>query len=244
MVPGCALAYGPEGHLIAGRAAEPLLCSNAAAVVNRLAPGDDLGEIGLWADRIRSNEAYADAAPWHYMNIDDDASLDAFVHPPEGDVLEAIERFSVVLADESRPDAARTEALRFLVHFIADIHQPLHVGRADDRGGNRITIRFRGEETNLHRFWDTHAIEWADESLGRYTATVAALAADAAASVSTDPVVWAEESLAYRAQVYDFGAEFTQPRRAYLEFAAGLTRERLALAAARLAASLNDMFCE
>ena len=154
-----AAAYGPAGHLIAGRAAEPLLCRAAADAIVALGDGDDLGELGLWADQIRSDPAYADAAPWHYMNVDDDSTVAAFEHPPEGDVLWAIGYFRDRLADRSLPDAERAEALRFLVHFIVDLHQPLHVGRADDRGGNSVELRFRGEGTNLHRFWDTDVIE-------------------------------------------------------------------------------------
>lgn len=253
LAPCNALAYGAEGHLVAGRAAEPLLCSSAAAAVERLVPGDDLGEVGLWADRIRTVDTYLDSGPWHYMNIDDDAQLDNYEHPPEGDLLEAIERFTGVLSDSSASDAARTEALRFLVHFIADIHQPLHVGRADDRGGNRVTIRFAGEATNLHRFWDTHAIEWAmdqaDQSLGAYTASVEQEAklflsmSSLDDPASLEPALWAEESLSYRDRVYDFGLEYAEPSRDYLDFAAELTRTRLALAGARIAGTLNSIYC-
>jgi len=242
LAPLAAQAYGPVGHLIAGRAAEPMLCQRAAGEIARLTGGEDLGEIGLWADRIRSDEAYADSAPWHYMNIADGEPLAAYEHPPEGDVLFAIERFSARLGDGRLGDAERAEALRFLVHFVVDLHQPLHVGLAEDRGGNTIELRFRGEPTNLHRFWDTDAIAWADLSLDAYVAALST-AARPAPSPELDPLVWAGESLELRARVYDFGPERREPPRAYLDFAAETTRERLRLASLRLAATLNAILC-
>jgi hypothetical protein len=243
---GTARAYGPAGHLIAGRAAAPLLCERAVAEVSRFGGGEDLGELGLWADRIRSEDAYADAEPWHYMNIADGMPLASYAHPPEGDVLSAIERFSARLADPRLGRAERAEALKFLAHFVVDLHQPLHVGRAEDRGGNTIELRFRGEATNLHRLWDTHAIEWSDRSIEAYVAAIARdlrLRSDSAGlEALLEPGVWAAESLALRDAVYDFGPR-RAPSRAYLDFAAETTEERLCLAALRLAGTLNRIFC-
>jgi len=244
LAPLLAHSYGPEGHRLAGHAAESSLCTDARAEVARLGDGQDLGELGLWADQIRSDPAYADAAPWHYMNLDDDASIAAFEHPPEGDVLWAIGHFRARLADRSLTDAERAEALKFLVHFIVDLHQPIHVGRADDRGGNTVELRFRGNVTNLHRFWDTDAIAWADLSRAEYVERMLAGDWAAPATAIAAPVeVWAEESFALREQVYGFGLAGVEPPRAWLDAAADISGRRLALAAARLAATLNDVFC-
>jgi hypothetical protein len=236
--------YGPDGHRLAGRAAESMLCTDAQAEVARIGDGQSLGELGLWADQIRSNPAYADAAPWHYMNVADHASIADFEHPPEGDVLWAIGHFRARLADRSLAVAERAEALKFLVHFIVDLHQPIHVGRADDRGGNAIELRFRGQPTNLHRFWDTDVIAWVDLSQAAYVERMQAGDWAAPAAAVAAPVeAWAEESLALREQVYSFGRAGAEPPRAYLDAAADISGRRLALAAARLAATLNAVFC-
>jgi hypothetical protein len=246
-----ALAHGPEGHLIAGRAAAPLLCPRAAAEVARLGGGEDLGELGLWADRIRSDEAYAHAAPWHYVNVPDGASIDDHVTPPEGDILWAIGHFRERLGDEGLDDRERGEALRFLVHFVVDLHQPLHVGRAEDRGGNAVSVIYEGETINLHGFWDTQAVALARQDVERAGIPLAAHLSRVAGAAATtmvddsllDHEIWAAESLAYRSTVYSFGTAGRELSAEYLDEAAGLTRFRLELAAARLAATLNSIFC-
>lgn len=245
-----AIAYGPEGHLIAGRAAAALLCQRAASEVARLGGGEDLGELGLWADRIRSDPAYADAAPWHYVNVPDGASIADHVTPPEGDVLWAIGHFRAQLGDDSLDDRERGEALRFLVHFVVDLHQPLHVGLAEDRGGNEIAIVFGGKTINLHSFWDTQAIDRARQSLERAGVPQRGLLSDVTRSAATvadgdilDHEVWAAESLAYRATVYSFGAAGRELSAGYLDQAASVSLNRLSLAAARLAGTLNSVFC-
>ena len=238
-----AFGYGPEGHLIAGRLAENWLCTSARTEIARLADGEDLGEVGLWADRIRSDPAYAASGPWHYLNIATGQPIAAFEHPPEGDVLWAIEHFRERLSDSSLSRDQRADALKFLVHFVVDLHQPLHVGLAEDRGGNAIELRFRGERTNLHRFWDTHAIEWTGLSVREYLRGLEGAVSAPSRSLSLEPTVWATESLALRANVYAFGSQGREPAASYSEMAATITRQRLGLAAQRLAGSLNQLFC-
>src|SRR5262245_40601975 len=121
-----ALAFGPLVHRIAGLLAEPELCAAARTEVAALGRAS-LADLGLWADTIRSEPEWRHSAPWHYVNVDDPptndsaaalAAIRAFRHPLEGDVLYAIDRFRADLANRALPRRARSEALRFLVHFI------------------------------------------------------------------------------------------------------------------------------
>jgi hypothetical protein len=185
--------------------------------------------------------------PWHYMNIADGLAIERYRSPPEGDVLEAIERFRAALSNRSLPRSERAEALRFLVHFVVDIHQPLHVGRADDRGGNTIDVRLRGERMNLHRVWDSGAFDRSSAPLADYARALADSIDESDTmrreSASIDPRRWAAESLALRETVYDFDRRSGELPDRYLDALERVTRERLTLAAARLAAMLNDAFC-
>lgn len=251
-------AFGPEGHLIAGMLAERDLCPDVRteiAAIDRAASADlrDFPELGLWADRIRSADPWKRSGPWHYMNIESRATtlaaaereVRAFRHPPEGDVLEAIARFESVLADRRRSAAERADALRFVVHFVVDLHQPLHVGRAGDRGGNEIDVRYDGKVVSLHRFWDTDVIDLAELSPARYARRLAAR--ERGARPTGDAVLWAAESLLDRRIVYaglDADRRSVQDLSAdYVAAARQLTERRLIDAGSRLAATLNGLWC-
>lgn len=238
-----AAAYGPSGHRIVGLVAEPLLCPAARDGIDALAGGERLPDLGLWADGIRGDERWAHSAPWHYMNVADGASLAAYRTPPQGDVLAAIERFSRELADGDRPRESRLVALKFLVHFVADVHQPLHVGREEDRGGNRVEVRYGRTEVSLHRFWDTDVIRRTGLSDAAYARELAALVRAARGEPPGAPENWAEESLALRDAVYAFDARSRVLDREYLERADRITRRRLAQAGVRLAHTLNRLWC-
>jgi nuclease S1 len=258
--PRTALAFGPLAHRIAGLLAEPELCAAARVEVTSLGR-ESLADAGIWADRIRSEPEWRQSAPWHYMNVNDPPAYDsaatlaairAFRHPPEGDVLYAIDRFRTDLANRALPRRVRADALRFLVHFIVDVHQPLHVGRAADRGGNEIDVRYGSETVNLHRFWDTDVLALRGFSAERYASRLRPAFAAVPASRSRDGTeVWAAESLALRATVYGFGRQ----REAgtvrvpvvledeYVVAAQAAAEQRLVVASARLAATLNALWC-
>ncbi len=245
---GVAQAYGVQGHLIAGRAAAGKLCDAAAAAVERIGGGVTLGELGLWADRVRRTGDYPQSGPWHYMNIDDGVALERYATPPEGDILNALDRFHGLLSSAgASAGSEQADALRFLVHFIVDLHQPLHVGRASDRGGNRIDVTLDGERMNLHRFWDTEAVTLGSFGVFIYAWRIGGDVAERVGTETFEPRRWAGESLALRADVYDFGDRDRRGgvvlRGDYVARARRTTRDRLTLAAARLAATLNGLYC-
>lgn len=242
--PDVASGFGAEGHRIAGRVAQERLCDRAAAEIDTLAAGERLEHLGVWADRIRSEDRWAHTAPWHYMNVADAVPLERYRTPEEGDVLWAIAHFGVRLADDSLASGARLEALRFLTHFVVDLHQPLHVGRASDRGGNQIrVVTTDGLEVNLHRFWDTEAIRLAGLPEDAYVAQVLDLvAAQSDSWGGLAPLEWARESRDLRSRVYDFRGN--RLSRAYLDGAVRITQRRLAQAGTRLAAEINRLLCD
>jgi S1/P1 Nuclease len=143
------------------------------------------------------------------------------------------------------PDAPRNEkrtALRFIAHLVGDIHQPLHAGFAEDRGGNSVEVRFNGRKENLHSLWDTALVELEQ-------GTPAEIAARIQAEVSGDdvqqwqqgtPADWALESLAVvRTRVYRLPAS-AEINASYIESARAVIRTRLAQAGVRLAWLLNQ----
>ncbi len=242
--PPTALAYGADGHRIAGLVAERMLCADAAQAVEDLGRGEGLAELGLWPDRIRSQARWSHTGPWHYMNIPDDIAIDDYVTPPERDILWAIDDASEALRNTRLPHNDRRDALRFLVHFIVDLHQPLHVGRAGDRGGNRIDVRLDRRMLNLHRFWDTEVVTLTGLTPARYAERLLPVVDEHRESWSAGtPRDWAAESQALRGDVYAFDGPGTRLSDHYIAEAIRVTATRLAQSAVRLAATLNDIFC-
>ncbi|MDE0002419.1 MAG: S1/P1 nuclease [Rhodospirillaceae bacterium] len=240
-----AYGFGADGHRIAGLIAQKHLCAEAEQEVRTLGLGQRLDQLGLWADWIRGEPEWQHSAPWHYMNIPDGARLEDYRHPPEGDILWAIRHFAATLADRQEPMAERRDALRFLAHFVVDIHQPLHVGRESDRGGNRIDVDPGASgPVNLHRFWDTNAVALSGLEVEDYVLSLAGLIEAHAPAWEQDTLMdWARESQALRPDVYDFGGRGNRLSSDYLENAERIMRLRLAQAGIRLAAEVNRVLC-
>ena len=242
---GQAYGFGADGHRIAGLIAQERLCTEAEQEVWTLGQGQGLDELGLWADWIRGEAEWRHSAPWHYMNIPDGARLEDYRHPPEGDILWAISHFGERLGDPDAQISERRDALRFLAHFVVDIHQPLHVGRESDRGGNRVEVDpGTGDSVNLHRFWDTEAVALAGLGVEEYVQSLVALIEANAQVWDPDTLMdWARESQALRPDVYDFGGRGHRLSSDYLDSAERITRLRLAQAGVRLAAEINRALC-
>ena len=129
------------------------------AVRDLLEPGETLADAATWADEIRRERRHT--SPWHYVNVPiSEPHYNArFCDPRTGCVVAKAEQMRRVLADSSLPKSERREALRFFVHFVQDLHQPLHVGENHDKGGNDLQVRFFNRGSNLHRVWDSSMIE-------------------------------------------------------------------------------------
>jgi len=243
-------AYNAEGHRIVGHIAERFICPQTRqALMELLPPGEySLADAGTWADEIRSDSAWDMARPWHYINVPDGQMVSSVPRREAGDILSALERFSAELAAADTTPADRQVALYFVVHFVGDVHQPLHVGRRDDLGGNRVDIEAEGVRTNLHVYWD--GAVWADvlqspvgaaarlaNRYGRYTEQWQ----------QTDYWAWAAESLAFRPEVYQLGGPDPQGafhlNGEYQQRALQISEFRLAQAGVRLAGLLDSIFC-
>ncbi len=147
------------GHRIVARIAEQRLTPHTAKAVRDILGGQSLADASVWADNIKQYRHDADAL--HYVNI----PLSATAYDPGRDcphgkcVIAAIASDTQILANPSASPLDRAEALKFLVHFMGDLHQPLHVADNSDRGGNRRTVYLLGDSMNLHKAWDGEILE-------------------------------------------------------------------------------------
>jgi hypothetical protein len=233
-------AWGPTGHRAVGRIAERHLGPAAARAVKDLLAPEQLAYVTTWADEIRSEPEWAKADPWHWTTVPDGQAIDAAAKNPAGDVLEAITRFEKVLADRNAPRAERVQALKWLAHLIGDLHQPLHVGRGDDRGGNETVVLWFGEPSNLHSVWDSKLVANSELSFTELAELVDHPTPDELRDWrATRAADWARESQELRATVYAIGDRRLSWK--YVHDAWPVVQRRILQAGVRLAATLDRL---
>lgn len=248
LVPHDAFAWGRLGHRLVAALAWDDLTPAARAQVAQLLQGEadpTLPGIASWADELRENDPQLGkrTSKWHYVNIgEDDCRYLQARHCANGDcVVEAIKAQTAILADTARPKAERLQALKFVVHFVGDVHQPLHAGFAHDKGGNDVQVNLDGRGTNLHSLWDSGMLNAAGLDEAAWLKRLRAM--PLAVPMARDPlppasVAWAEDScrIALRPGLYPsrakIGAEYVQAWRLVAEM-------QLRRGGAQLAATLN-----
>jgi hypothetical protein len=252
-------AWGPEGHRVVAEIARSRLTAGARRQIRSLLGNDDLASVANWADEIKTERP--ETAGWHFVDIPRDAagfvaSRDCF-HPDsrhrssEEDhhncVVDRIEMFAKVLGDQRASRDPRVEALKFLVHFVGDVHQPMHA-IAEARGGNEShVIEFGSGECgsrpcNLHFAWDMGLIGHSGRGESRYDLELENLITreKLPGRAGGTPETWADESFRLAKQVWvNEGGAVDE---AYYRRNISLIDERLVLAGLRLAKMLNDSF--
>ncbi len=237
-------AWGAQGHRLVARVASERLTPTASAEVTRLLaaePDPTLAGVAAWADQLRGSDPGLGkrSARWHYVNIaEDDCQYQARKHCPDGNcVVEALQVQARILADRSQPDAERAQALKFVVHFVGDIHQPMHAGYGHDKGGNDFQLQFGNRGTNLHSLWDSGLLNTRKLDDDAYLKVLDALPKPVLTRhvrLAKDVPAWAEAScrIAVEQGVYPpsrkLGDDYTRRYRAVAEAELRIAGERLA----------------
>ncbi|MGY5848658.1 S1/P1 nuclease [Salegentibacter sp. HM20] len=152
--------WGKTGHRTTGEIAQQHLSNKAKKAIADLLDGHSLAYVANFADDIKSDPDYRKYGPWHYVNIDPDKTeYDRAEAYKGGDLVQAIEKAVEVLKDKNSSREEKQFHLKMLVHWLGDLHQPFHVGRSADKGGNDIQVRWFGEGSNIHRVWDSQMID-------------------------------------------------------------------------------------
>jgi hypothetical protein len=236
----CAMAWGPVGHRAVGRIAERHLTPQTARAVADLLAPEQLAYVTTWPDEIRPEPDWAKGDPWHWVTIPDGQTYESAPKNPGGDILEAIPRFEKILADRKAPRVERVQALKWLSHLVGDLHQPLHVGRGDDHGGNDAPVLWFDEPTNLHAVWDSKVIDSKQLSFSELADLLDHPTAEQLREwEGTSPREWARESQSLRAACYEMGDGRLSVR--YVHDHWPTIQRRLLQAGVRLAAELNQL---
>ncbi len=240
-----AMRWGQIGHRTTGHIATQLLTGEAAEQVNRVLEGNSLAEVSTWMDEVRSDNSFRYMSPWHYCTIPEGKTYEEAGTPEEGDVIWAIEKMVAKLKSGNLSTEQEAINLKVLVHLVGDLHQPLHVGNGTDRGGNDARVQWFGENSNLHRVWDSEMIDGKQLSFTELADFIDDQLNDETIAEwqSTSVLDWAYESQALLDQVYDYPENGRLSYEySFLNF--DTVELRLLQAGVRLAGLINEIYAD
>lgn len=150
--------WSKTGHRVVGEVAEQHLTKKAKRAISELLEGESLAAVANFGDEIKSDRAYRKFSAWHYVNIPFGKTYAEIEKNEYGDLVQGVNTCLEIIKDKNSSKEDKAFYLKFLVHLIGDLHQPMHVGREEDKGGNDIQLQWFGSGTNLHRVWDSNLI--------------------------------------------------------------------------------------
>ena len=241
------LNWGSTGHRVIAEVATNYLTDNAKFKINKILDGETLVNASTFADDIKSDSRYDKYYDWHFLNMELDDEYEDITPSERGDVFIAINKCIDILESDSVSDTDKSFYLKLLVHFVGDLHQPLHIGRYEDRGANRIYVKWFGRNSNLHRVWDSeminsHNMSYSELALNLPNPDFLLFTEEANDFKRGDVLNWVDEIHEYTNKIYadvsiddKLGYEYQ-----YKNF--GTVKDLLLIGGIRLAKILNYLF--
>lgn len=231
-------AWGPKGQEITVRIAENFLTPKVSAKLMKITSNQKLSSFATWADQARNSAEWKETDTWHYINVGDDGN---YQHGPISsplDVQDAIV-FSFEKLNSNLPDEQKLIWLKFLIHFVGDIHQPMHIGREADRGGNSTIVDY-GKKMNLHFLWDSAILESRNLSVNDYVMRLSAQSRPTTVLTQIfDANIVIKENFTLRPFMYNF--KNNKISSDYEKQALEIIDDRLWIGGLRLAQLLNSL---
>ena len=235
--------WGKTGHRLVAKLAQQYLTTKAQKEIDILLDGASLVSISTYGDEIKSNPKYKALRPWHYINLPLDESYANAKKNPKGDVVMAIKKCIAKVKDQNEPKNERAFYLKLLVHFIGDLHQPMHVGRKEDRGGNSIRLQWFGKTSNLHSLWDSHLIDSHGMNATQLLGDLEELSPKLIKEIQNQSLEqWVNESQALAKIIYENTPSNSKLGEEYQSRYLPLLKIQLQRGGLRLAAQLNEIF--
>ena len=175
-IPFSSMAWGLLGHRIVGQIADSYLTKHAKREIFNILGNESVAMASNWPDFIKSDQAFAYLSPWHYCDIKGGLSAAAVKNFLDADTsVDAYTKINFLVAQLKNKDLSQENKvlfLRLLIHIVGDIHQPLHVGRPEDQGGNKIRVLWFRDTVNLHQVWDDRLIIYQQLSYTEYAKAI------------------------------------------------------------------------
>ncbi len=236
--------WGQVGHYVTGEIAEYHLTDTARERVQQLLGNTSIPLATVWMDDIRSDGRYDYTRTWHWATIADGKTYEETEQDEGGDIIWALETLIEELKEGGLSKDEERDKLRMVMHMVGDIHQPLHVGTGEDMGGNQVRVQWMGQNSNLHRVWDTDIImslnmSYTELSRELNKATPEQIEEWQSATVRD----WAYESKSYRSRIYNLPGNMRIGYE-YRYHNLDIIFERLLQAGIRMAGVLNEIYDE
>ncbi|PRY53935.1 S1/P1 nuclease [Arcticibacter pallidicorallinus] len=246
-LPAQSNAWGLIGHRVVGEVAEQHISSKTKKKIKKILGHETIAMSSTWMDFIKSNPHYRYMNNWHFVNLPGGLNYEQAKAALEQDTIaNAFNKIRFVTAELKKKDLPMEEKqlyLRILIHLVGDIHQPMHCGRAADKGGNDIKVKWFNRPDNLHSIWDSNIIEYQQLSYTEYTNAVnSAKSQEIRKWQSDDLTTWVYESYQKSEELYKAAEESTDYSYRYNYDWIDTTNQQLVKGGVRLAGLLNEIF--
>lgn len=235
--------WGVTGHRTIGEIAEKHLSKKAKKQIENLLQGQGLAIVSTFGDEIKSDDKYDKYYTWHFVNFPFDTKYEHSEIDKRGDIVMGIEQCINNLKNPGTSEKDKVFYLKFLVHLVGDLHQPLHVGRSEDKGGNDIKLLWHYKKSNLHRVWDSDMIEFYNMSYTELSSNAKSLSNAQIENIAAGTVLdWTYESQAMAKKIYASAKQDDKLSYDYSYKHFDLVRSQLQKSGIRLAKILNEVF--
>jgi len=241
------ISWGPTGHRAVAQLAENHLTPATKLAIQKILGRETLADVSNYADEIRSDPQYKYTASWHYVNVPAGYSFEQFANAVktmrEDNVYKAVLTCERDLKDADKSKTQKANALKFLVHFVGDLHQPMHVSHAEDKGGNTIGVTFNGANDNLHGLWDSGLIDHQGLTYKQMALNYDKATPEEIKKWQSDNLmIWLWESYQVSTILYKEAAENPAFDEEYYKTHLPVLQSRIEKAGVRLAGVLNSVF--
>jgi hypothetical protein len=238
-----AFDWGKTGHRTTGAIAQQYLTKKTKKAIASLLDGQSLAFASTYADEIKSDDRYRSYGPWHYVNVPFDKTYQTHPKNESGDIIQGIDKCVEVLKSNTASRADKAFHLKLLIHFIGDLHQPMHVGLSSDKGGNDFQVQWYRDGTNLHSVWDTKMIESYGMSYTELAHNMPQINKKERKSIAAgDHRDWMRDSRKVIKEIYARTDKGDQLGYRYMYEHFNTVRNQLQKGGIRLAALLNELF--
>lgn len=235
--------WGPTGHRTVGEIANKYLTPKAKREIKKLLNSESLALVSTFGDEIKSDKRYDKFYTWHYINMPLEADYDASKQNLEGDLVSGIAYCKSVITDQNASDEDKAFYLKLLIHLIGDLHQPMHIGLEEDKGGNDFKVQWFYKDTNLHSVWDSKMIDDYGMSYSELAKNADYLTKDQIKELQQGTVIdWVNETHKLARIVYASAQQGDNLRYGYSYKFLNVARKQMQIAGIRLAKTLNDLF--